>query len=137
MRNTNIEPQTTRYEIRATSYELPDSQYAIRYTRIENPVIYVPIRHYICRESSTNQLLFMQNKPNFQDTQMNVSFYYTKVYKNETALRRKKTNPIKPNFFKSRNECKLIYNNGLHKKSRFRSPKKQTQFKPNFPKGPK
>ena len=27
--------------------------------------IYVPIRHlYICREHSTNQLLFMQNKPN-------------------------------------------------------------------------
>ena len=29
--------------------------------------IYVPIRHYICRESSTNHLLFMQNKPNVKD----------------------------------------------------------------------
>ncbi len=39
-------------------------------------------------------------------------------------------------FPKSPNECKLIYNKGLQKKRRFRSPKKQTQFKPNFFKGP-
>ena len=38
------------------------------FTRIENPVIHMPISHlYICREPSTNQLLFMQNKPNFQN----------------------------------------------------------------------
>ena len=34
-------------------------------------------------------------------------------------------------FAESPNECKLIYNKGLQKKRRFRSPKKQTQFKPN------
>jgi len=38
-------------------------------------------------------------------------------------------------FPKSPNECKLIYNKGLQKKRRFRSPKKQTQFKPNLPEG--
>jgi len=36
----------------------------------------------------------MQNKPNFLDAQMNVNIYYTKVYKNKTAFRRQKTNPI-------------------------------------------
>ncbi len=44
--------------------------------------IYVPIRHYICREPSTNQLLFMQNKPNFQDVQMNVSILLQMTYEN-------------------------------------------------------
>jgi hypothetical protein len=34
-------------------------------------------------------------------------------------------------FPKSPNECKLTYNKGLKKKRCFRSPKKQTQFKPN------
>jgi len=47
-------------------------------------VIYVPIRHlYICREPSTNQLIFMQNKPNFQDNQMNVSVYLQTAYENK------------------------------------------------------
>ena len=48
------------------------------------PDIYTPVRHYICREPSTNQLLFMQNKPNFQKSQMNVNPYNTKNYENES-----------------------------------------------------
>ena len=39
---------------------------------------------YICREPSTNQLLIMQNKPNFQDVQMNVNAYNTKNYENKS-----------------------------------------------------
>jgi len=35
----------------------------------------------------------MQNKPNFQDAQMNVNIYYTKAYNNETAFRRRKNKP--------------------------------------------
>ncbi len=35
---------------------------------------------YICRESSTNQLLFMQNKPNLQKSQMNANLYDTRDY---------------------------------------------------------
>jgi hypothetical protein len=69
-----------------------------RESSIENPVIYVPIRHYICRESSTNQLLFMQNKPNVKDAQINVSSYLKSKYeKLDTWLSGKnkpKTNPI-------------------------------------------
>jgi len=39
----------------------------------------------------------MQNKPNFQKSQMNVNIYNTKDYENGTAFRPKKTNPNKPN----------------------------------------
>ena len=43
----------------------------------------------------------MQNKPNFQKSQMNVSIYYTNVYKNETAFRRVKNKPnlVRPALF--------------------------------------
>ncbi len=37
---------------------------------------------YICRESSTNQLLFMQNKPNVKDAQINVNSYMKSIYEN-------------------------------------------------------
>jgi len=44
----------------------------------------------------------MQNKPNFQDAQMNLNLYNTTVYKNKTAFRRGKnkpnSNPNKPNL---------------------------------------
>ncbi len=52
---------------------------------------------YICRGFSTNQTLFMQNKPNFQKSQMNLNIYNTTNYENETYLQPKKTNPNKPN----------------------------------------
>ena len=60
-------------------------------------------------------------------------------YKHDWTLSENKpnSNPIKPNFFKGQNERKLNFNKGLQKKRRFCSPKKQTQFKPNFFKGPK
>jgi len=35
---------------------------------------------YICREASTNQLLFMQNKPNVKDAQINVNSYMKSIY---------------------------------------------------------
>ena len=75
-----------------------------RESRIENPVIYVPIRHYICRESSTNQPLFMQNKPktnpnkaNFKKAKMNVNLTLTKDYrkKDDFSVRINKANFIK------------------------------------------
>ena len=74
---------------------------------IENPTL-AHFRHfsslftlsplYICREHSTNQLLFMQNKPNLLDAQMNVNIYYTKVYKNETTFRPQKNKPKQTQF---------------------------------------
>ncbi len=70
---------------------------------IENPTLahfrhfsslFTPSPLYICRESSTNQLLFMQNKPNLLDAQMNVNIYYIKDYQILSRWRGKKTNPI-------------------------------------------
>jgi len=67
--------------------------------------------------------------------QMNVNTLVTMDYENisDWTLGENKpnSNPIKANFFKIPNECKLTYNKRLQKKRRFRSPKKQTQFKPN------
>jgi len=67
--------------------------------------------------------LFMQNKPNFQDAQMNVIIYYTKVYKNETAFRRVKnkpnSNPIKPNFRKAQMNVSSLITKDYRKKDDF------------------
>jgi len=65
----------------------------------------------------------MQNKPNFQDVQMNVNIYYTKVYKNETAFRRGKnkpnSNPIKPNFHKAKMNVNLTLTKDYRKNDDF------------------
>ncbi len=83
---------------------------------------------YICRERSTNQLLFMQNKPNLRRARMNVNSLITKYYrKNDDFVVRLN----KPNFRYGQNERKLTYNKGLQKKRLFSTPKnkpKQTQF---------
>jgi hypothetical protein len=47
-------------------------------------VRYLSSHLYICRESSTNQLLFMQNKPNFRKAKMNVNIYNTTDYENKS-----------------------------------------------------
>ncbi len=89
---------------------------------------------YICRESSTNQLLFMQNKPNFRKSQMNVSIFSTKDYENISnwtlGQSKPNSNPIKPNFKKA----KMNVNSSITKDYR-----KNVAFvvrinKPNFPK---
>jgi len=77
------------------------------------PDIYVPIRHYICRESSTNHLLFMQNKPNVKDAQINVNSYMKSNYeKLDTWLSEKNkpnSNPIKPNLQKVKMNVNLYF----------------------------
>jgi len=94
------------------NYEQCTTIYAIRNTRyaiLAN--LLLPSALYICRGPSTNQLLFMQNKPNFKDAKMNVNIYYTKAYNNETASGSRKnkpnSNPIKPNFQKAQMNVNL------------------------------
>jgi len=85
-------------------------------TRIEAPVIYVPIRHlYICRESSTNQLLFMQNKPNLLDAQMNVNSLITTDYKNFIPLAGQKNKPKQSQNKPNLRKAKMIVNLTLTK----------------------
>ncbi len=87
------------------------------------PDIYVPIRHYICRELSTNQLLFMQNKPNLEYAQMNVNPYNTTDNENKWQRRVRKnkpnTNPIKPNPRKAKMNINSIIIKDYRKKDDF------------------
>jgi len=57
---------------------------------------------YICRESSTNSPLFMQNKPNFQNGKMNTSSAITMNYEqltmNYANKNKPNTNPIQSQF---------------------------------------
>ncbi len=106
--------------------------------KIENPVIYVPIRHlYICRESSSNQLLFMQNKPNVKDAQINVNSYMKSIYEIlDTWLSGKNkanSNPNKPNLQKAQMNVNLYVTKDYRKKDDFIV----RINKPNFVKGPK
>jgi hypothetical protein len=63
--------------------------------------VFVPIRHYNCRGFSTNQLLFMQNKPNFRKAKMIVNSLITINYKNFTplAVQKNKPNLVRPALF--------------------------------------
>ncbi len=78
---------------------------------------------YICREPSTNQLLFMQNKPNFQDTQMNVNIYITMNYEKFIPLAGQKnkpnSKPIKPNFQKAKMNVNSLITKDYRKKDDF------------------
>ncbi len=95
----NNVPRNTRYASR-------DTQYAIRNTRQPSSAL------YICREPSTNQLLFMQNKPNFRKSQMNANLYNTTDYENKRnwtlGENKPNTNPIKPNFKRAKMNVKLL-----------------------------
>jgi len=74
-------------------------------SRIEYQVIYVPIRHYICRELSTNRPFLCKTNPILSAAgglQINLSILSKKAYKNFIPLagqkNKPKTNPIKPNL---------------------------------------
>ncbi len=93
---------------------------------------------YICRETSTNQLLFMQNKPNFRKSQMNVSIFSKMAYeyKSNWTLGENKpnSNPIKPNLQKAQINVNSLITKDYRKNDAFAVKKTnpiQTQFKPN------
>ncbi len=62
---------------------------------------------YICREPSTNQPLFMQNKPNFRKSQMNVKTYNTRAYENKHNWTIGQNKPNQSQFPKVQNELKI------------------------------
>jgi len=98
------------------------------------PDIYVPIRHYICRESSTNQLLFMQNKPNFRKAKMNVNSLITMNYENisDWTLGQNKpnSNPIKANSRKAKMNVNSLITKGYRKKDDFAVRKNKPNSNP-------
>ena len=81
--------------------------------------------------------LFMQNEPNFPNTQINLTPSITKDYmKNDVSAPPKnepKTKPIKANSPNAQNDHNPIDNKRLHKKRAFPPKKNEPNFKPNFP----
>ncbi len=115
---------------------------------IENPTL-VHFRHFrhfsslftnLPSTSVENPLqinLFMQSKPNFQKSQMNVNFYSTKDYENLSdwtiGESKAKSNPIKPNLRKAKMNVNLTLTKDYRKKVDFLV----RINKPNFRNGPK
>jgi len=79
----------------------------------------------------------MQNKPNFQKSQMNVSIFLQVAYeyKHNWTLSENKpnSNPIKPNFQKAKMNANSLITKDYRKKDDFAVQKN----KPNFFKGQK
>ena len=100
-----------------------------------------PTLFYYCRGISTNRPVFLQNKPNFREAQMNVSANMTKYYGKipNTTLGENKPNskPNKPNLQKGKNKPKPNCDKVLRRYLHLWSPEKQTQNKPNLLKAKK
>jgi hypothetical protein len=84
----------------------------------------------------------MQNKPNFQKSQMNVSIFSQRAYENKSnwtlGQNKPNSNPNKPNFRKAKMDVNLCLIEDYRKKDDFAVRKNkaktnpiQTQFKPN------
>ena len=86
---------------------------------------------YICRELSTNQLLFMQNKPNFRKSQMNANLYNTKDYENKwqwrVRINKPNSNPISE---KPKIDVSLYATKKYENKTAFRPQKNKPNSKP-------
>jgi len=78
--------------------------------------------------------LFMQNKPNFRKDKMNLSYLYTKEYKNFIPLAGQKnkpnSNPIKPNFRKAKMDVNLTLTKDYTKKDDFAVRKNKANSNP-------
>ncbi len=78
---------------------------------------------YICREPSTNHLLFMQNKPNFRKAQMNANVFSTMNYENKynwtIGQNKPNSNPNKANCRKAQMNVNLTLTKGYRKKDDF------------------
>ncbi len=95
-------------------YAIRNTLYASRFTKLSL---------YICRDASTNQLLFMQNKPNFQDAKMNVNIYYINDYQNFILLagykNKPNSNPNKPNLQKAKMNVNIFITKDYTNKDNF------------------
>ncbi len=88
-------------------------------------------------EDSLQISSFMQNKPNFRKSQMNVNIYNTTDYENISNLTlgqsKPNSNPIKPNLRKAQMNVNSLITKDYRKKDDF----VVRINKPNFFKGPK
>ncbi len=112
------------------NYVPRNARYASQFTLHENEI---QSTNYYVR----NYKLFMQNKPNFQKSQMNVNLYNTTDYerKRNWTLGENKpnSNPIKPNLRKAKMNVNLTITKDYRKNDDFLV----RINKANFVKGPK
>ncbi len=112
-------------QLLATIYAIRNTRYAIRFTK--SPL-------YICRELSTNQLLFMQNKPNLVRRRRIANSVYTTDYENQWPRKVRKnkanSNPIKPNLRKAKMNVNLYVIEDYRKKDDFAVRKNKPNSKP-------
>jgi len=92
-------------------------------------------RHlYICREPSTNQLLFMQNKPNLPEGKIDAKCVFTKDYENKWQRRVRKnkpnSNPIKPNLQKAKMNVNSLITKDYRKNDDFSVRKNKPNSNP-------
>jgi hypothetical protein len=109
-----------------------------RVSIIENPSMYVPIRHPSTTVENPLQIdLFMQNKPNVKYAQIIVKSYIKSKYEiMDTWLSGKnkpKTNPNKANLPERKIDAKCVFTTDYRKKDDFLV----RINKPNLVKGPK
>ncbi len=150
-RESRIENAESSIQNRVSRIEYPESRFQHRESNFSSLLAgRQDFRHfsplftlsylYICRESSTNHLLFMQNKPNFLRSQMNVILYNTTDYENNTnwtiGQNKPNANPIKPNFQKAKMNANDFITKDYRKKMISQS-EKTNPIQTQFPKGQK
>jgi len=76
----------------------------------------------------------MQNKPNFQKSQMNISIYLQTAYKNKfdwtLGENKPNSNPIKPNCRKGKIDAKCVFTKDYRKKNDFAVRKNKPNSNP-------
>ena len=76
--------------------------------------------------------MIMQNKPNFQNTQMNLNFYLTNAYEDKPnwtlGQNKPNSNPIKPNLRKAQMNISYVKTTNYEQKTMNYANNKQTQF---------
>jgi len=99
--------------------------------------IYVPIRHYICREPSTNQPFLCKTNPILSAVgglQMNVSSIITKYYENKSnwtlGENKPNSNPIKPNLKRAKMNANDFITKDYRKKDDFAVRKNKPNSNP-------
>jgi hypothetical protein len=111
------------HEIRYTLYENRESSYLRAYK--------APLHLSRILYKST---LFMQNKPNFQKSQMNVSIFSQRAYENKSnwtlGQNKPNSNPNKPNFRKAKMDVNLCLIEDYRKKDDFAVRKNKAKTNP-------
>ena len=121
-----------------------------RVSSIENPVIYVPIgpciyvpiKHYICREPSTNQPFLCKTNPILSAVgglQMNLKSCYKSTYEKQCTWtlgqNKPNSNPKQTQFAERVKLMQSVYLQRIMKKNAAKGHEKtkprQTQFRPN------